>query len=152
MTWGVACYLSGRTLVKKLVNAVGARCFSDIACTTNALAYAVLGSVSQGWAVWGHVALLTPGINNLNAVAIKSQAATHAIVGGMGKGEFSAAMASLRALTFMIAPTLWGGIYSWCVKTGRNPGLSMVAAGLVGGLLPALLHRSIKQADWDVQK
>jgi hypothetical protein len=32
------------------------------------------------------VALLTPGINNLSAAAIKSQAAAHAIAGEMGKG------------------------------------------------------------------
>lgn len=147
-SWGVACFCSGKYLVKAVVRAVGPRVYTDIAMTTNALAHLVLGLVPHGWAVWAYVALLTPGINNLSAAAIKSQAAAHAIAGGMGKGEFSAAMASLRAVTFVLAPTAWGAIYAACVRAGRPPGLSLVGAGLVGAVLPALLHRTLSAEDW----
>ena len=62
--------------------------------------------------------------------------------------EFSAAMASLRAVAFFLAPSLWGSIYAACVRAGRPPGLALVGAGLVGALLPAMIHRSISAEDW----
>ena len=184
--WGVACYISGRYLVARVIKLTGPRRFTDFAMTTNAAANILLGLVPRPWAVWTHVGarryhslpakpfpsgsdlllplrkllrkpdeffwlravLLTPGINNLSSVAIKSQAAAHAIANGMGKGEFSAAMASLRALAFVLAPSFWGLVYSACVRAGRPPGYALVAAGLVGAVVPALLHRSIGAAKW----
>jgi len=168
--WGVACYISGRYLVARVIKLTGPRRFTDFAMTTNAAANILLGLVPRPWAVWTHVGarqtpprkllrqpdgflwlravLLTPGINNLSSVAIKSQAAAHAIANGMGKGEFSAAMASLRALAFVLAPSFWGLVYSACVRAGQPPGYALVAAGLVGAVVPALLHRSIGAAKW----
>jgi DHA1 family tetracycline resistance protein-like MFS transporter len=147
-SWGVACFLSGKYLVRSIVKKIGPRRFTDISMGMTALSYWVLGLFPQGWAVWSNVALLTPGINNLAAAAIKSQAAAHAIAGGMGKGEFSASMASLRAVAFFLAPTLWGSIYAACVRAGQPPGFALVSAGLVGAALPALIHRSISAEDW----
>ena len=151
-SWGLGLFLSGKYMVKAILGKVGPRVFTDFAMTTNALSYFLLGLVPQGWAVWTYVALLTPGINNLSAAALKSQAAAHAIASGMGKGEFSAAMASLRAVAFVLAPSIWGSIYAMCVRMGRPPGFALIGAGLVGAVLPGLIHRTISQQDWDAKQ
>eukprot|EP01047_Picozoa_sp_COSAG01_P086977 COSAG01_NODE_19806_length_988_cov_1.425197_1_plen_217_part_00 len=111
------------------------------AAAAAAVATAAPSSSCRG--VWGHVVSLAPGINNLCGVAMKSQATAHAVAGGMGKGEFSAALSSLRALAFVIAPTCWGRIYSWCTRSGHYPGLALVVAAIIGAALPAAIHRSV---------
>jgi DHA1 family tetracycline resistance protein-like MFS transporter len=142
-SWGVACFFSGQVLVKQLIKVLGPRGFTDFTLCTNIFSNCLLGLVSAPWAVWGHVVSLAPGINNLCGVAMKSQATAHAVAGGMGKGEFSAALSSLRALAFVIAPTCWGRIYSWCTRSGHYPGLALVVAAIIGAALPAAIHRSV---------
>jgi DHA1 family tetracycline resistance protein-like MFS transporter len=147
--WGVACYASGAHLVHFFLDTIGPRRFTDLAMTTNALAHLLLGLVARPWVVAGYVALLTPGINNLAAAALKSQATKHAVAQGFGKGEFAAALASLRALAFVVAPTLWGRVYAGCANAGWSPGLAISAAGCLGAVLPGLLHRSISAQAWE---
>ena len=48
--------------------------------------------------------------------------------------------------------SLWGGIYAWCIRAGKPPGLALVAAGCVGAVLPGLLHRTVRATDWEVRK
>ena len=53
--WGVACYISGRYLVARVIKLTGPRRFTDFAMTTNAAANILLGLVPRPWAVWTHV-------------------------------------------------------------------------------------------------
>ena len=53
-----------------------------------------------------------------------------------------------RAVAFVLAQTVWGAVYAACVRTGRPPGYGLMAAGLVGAVLPAVLHRTVSAKDW----
>ena len=65
--------------------------------------------------------------------------------------DFHCFMTVLRLLWHCFGTVLrliWGYFDAQCVRTGRPPGYALMAAGLVGAVLPAVLHRTVSAKDW----
>ena len=148
--WGAACFASGRWFVKFLIKYFGPRRFTDFSLSMVGAGYSVLGLFHRPWAVWTNLVLISPGMANLCTVALKSEATAHATGEevDMGKGEFAAAVSSLRAFAFVIAPTVWGRVYALLLRSGRPPSFALIAVGLVGAIVPVLIHRSVPDKQW----
>lgn len=152
---GLVTFFSGRYLVRFLLKVLGPRRFTDFSLGFSGLGHLLMGTVAgQGkpWAVWTQMALITPGTNNLCSVSMKSQATAHAVGPecDMGKGEFAAALSSMRALAQVIGPALWGRVYTLMLSTGYPPSWVWVGVAALGALVPAAVHRSIAEKDWAV--
>ena len=66
-----------------------------------------------------------------------------AVTSGMGRGEVQACMASLRSLVIATVPWLvYGRLYGLMTRRGGQ-----WAWGALGGALPELLHRTLRDSD-----
>jgi hypothetical protein len=66
-----------------------------------------------------------------------------------GRGEFAAAISSMRAMAQVVGPALWGRAYMQLLRVGYPPSLVWVCVAGLGALVPAVVHRSIAQKDWE---
>ena len=173
---GVVTFISGRFLVRLLLSVLGPRRFTDVSLGLSVAGHTLMGAVAgQGkvWAVWAQMALIAPGTNNLCSVSMKSQATAHAVGPecDMGRylrlftqtaplvlcelslrvprGEFAAALSSMRALAQVVGPALWGRAYMQLLRTGYPPSWVWVCVAGLGALVPAAVHRSIKGEEWE---
>ena len=90
---------------------------------------------------------MLPGVNGASGGAIKALATERAILSGIGRGELSAYLNNLRAIASAVAPMLYGNTYSLLRTNGVYPGLAFTVAAIVGGVLPEILHRTMKKED-----
>ena len=67
----------------------------------------------------------------------------------VSRGEFAAALSSMRALAQVVGPALWGRVYMQLLRTGYPPSWVWVCVAGLGALVPAAVHRSIKGEDWE---
>ena len=61
----------------------------------------------------------------------------------MGRGEYSAAFANMRALTVTVGPLIFGNVYAYSKQSGLGGGIPWYLAGLIGCVVPLLLHESV---------
>jgi len=154
--YGAMAYMSGMHLAPKLIRLLGPRRFTSITNTLNTAAFACMGSTFPSFDVAHWVGLLIhgPGVNNTSAAALKGAATEHAIANGIARGEYGGMYSSMRTLSMILAPPLFG----WAYKTGvpRSmggrgiPWLPWLIMAFVGGALPEVLHRSLTDDDLKV--
>ena len=109
-----------------------------------------MGTVPKTWAVFTQMWLIAPGTQNLCAVALKSQATAHATGpnSNMGKGEFAAALSSLRALMMVMGSAIWGRAFGVLLQAGKPPSWTWVGVACLGACVPEIIHRCIPDKQW----
>jgi hypothetical protein len=65
----------------------------------------------------------------------------------MGKGEYAAAFANMRALTVTIGPLLFGNIYAYSKANGYGGGTPWLVAMVLGSVIPLVLHETVSDED-----
>jgi hypothetical protein len=143
VTYGILMFASGQLLTPRLLRNMSGRSFTTLTNLTNFSAFFLRGSVEKPWVFWLAVIPMLPGVNGGSAAAIKAMATDHAVAGGLGRGEFSAYFNNLRAVVVAVAPFMYGQTYAYCREAGLHPGIPFWVGGLVGALLPELLHRTL---------
>lgn len=154
--YGLLATFAGTFCAPKLMKNMGGRAFTSLTNVLNTVGLSVMGlpipnyfaSFPLGMMIHG------PGINNTSAAAIKAVATDHAVANGIARGEYGGMYSSLRTLSMIIAPALYG----WAYKRGTpkdklNGGftpLPFIVAAIIGGFMPELLHRSLTDEDMKV--
>lgn len=106
------------------------------------------------------VAFLAPGVNGGSQLAVRAVASGLANEAGIGKGEFSAWLNNMRAITVALASFSYGSYYAWCEARGGSPfgprprafppsESSWWLVGILGGLVPQLLVWSLPKSVFD---
>ena len=65
----------------------------------------------------------------------------------MGAGEYAGQYANLRALVYVIGPTLFTRVYATLAGYNLNTGLTFGVMAFLGFILPGLMHASWKTKD-----
>ena len=149
---GIIMIFSGRTVAPRLIAALGPRTFTTIALLSQAAAFAVWGTAPTVAAVAIGLCLLVPGINAGSKSALQGAATDHAVAAGFGRGEFSGDFNNLRATSVFLCPLIYGRLYAWLMERGVMPGRTWWLLMVVASLVPELLHRSIRDADYAAPK
>merc|ERR1711966_86295 len=118
---------------------MGAYSYSSFTNFTNLLAFAVRGSAENVYCFFAALPLMLPGVNANSTLALSPILNQHMEACGFGKGESTAWVNNLRAMTSVIASLLYGYYYSWCSRNGVYAGSTFALIGLLGGGLPQLL-------------
>ena len=84
--------------------------------------------------------------------ALQGAATDHAVAAGFGRGEFSGYFNNLRATSVFLCPLIYGRLYAWLMERGVMPGRTWWLLMVVASLVPELLHRSIRDADYAAPK
>lgn len=89
---------------------------------------------------------------------MKAVATEHAVANGFARGEYGGMYSSIRTLSMIIAPPVFGWAYKHGVSsTSKSPSVMRLAlawllAAFFGAALPELLHRSLTDEDLKVPK
>jgi hypothetical protein len=135
-------FVAGQLLTPALLKRMSGRSFTSLTNCTNMLAFLLRGSAEKAWVFWLAVPVLLPGVNGSSASAIKAMAADHAAAAGYGNGEFSAYFNNLRSLVVAVAPLVYAHLYAYARNRGLPPGMVFWCGGVLGALLPELIHRN----------
>jgi len=146
---GVCLLINARTS-KILLPKLGGRRFTTFANLINhclsLLWYSTVPlHVKQSWTMFVGALIGCPG---WNAHAFTRAAATsHASAAGWGRGEFSGALANMRALTAIIVPLCLGRVYAFTTSGGRNyPGAAYQLVAL-SGLFTEAIWQMLREED-----
>jgi MFS family permease len=160
--FGVAAFSSGTFLVPRMLKTFGPRRYTDVCNGVSALGFLISSApmtLGKELSAWGGLLFQAPGANNTASAACKGMALDQAVAAGFGRGEYGGMYSSLRSLAMVIAPGMYGMIYSRAqapVPVGGARGLplgaSWIAAALLGNLLPLLLHRTLSDKDLSKKK
>jgi len=153
--YGVSAMASGLILVPKLMKSLGARGFTSVTNILNAVGLTLMGLPVPEYATswWAGLLLHFPGVNNTSAAAMKAITTDHAVASGLGRGEYGGMYSSLRSLSMIIAPLIFGWAYNKSVKNvkgdviPRSMVLPWFLAAFFGAVLPELLHRSLSDEE-----
>lgn len=118
--YSVCIVASGQFLAKAMIQAVGAKNFSDLAAALNVLAYGLWANASSRFAYWLGLLLHIPGVNGTGASMVKADMMARAAELGIGKGEMNAYYSNLRAGLVMVVPKMLAAAYTAGLPTGRT--------------------------------
>lgn len=153
MGYGFASTLAMGKLVPYLLKSLSIRGFTTFTNTTNFLGFLMRGSAENILVFVGALPLMLPGVNGASATALGPVLNDHMDACGFKIGESTAWVNNLRVLAGAGVTLLYGYFYSWCRKTGVNPGLTFAFAGCLGAALPQLiLSLLVKDVELEKQK
>jgi len=151
--FGGLMVLSGKKLVPAMMNTFGARMYTTLALLSGSIGYALNAKVGKSIPMaYIALAFLLPGINATSNVAMKAMATDRAVASGLGRGEFAAATANMRALVVAIAPMLYGKMYSHQVSQKRDPAVTWFLVALLGCIVPQLISLFIDSQEFPETK
>ena len=146
--YGIAMYTSGQYWGPILMKRFGPRTFTTLANVLNLLGFVIHANSKSLQGVVFALCLLFTGINANSASAMKALAGDAAIKAGYGRGLFNGHFSNLRAIITSWAPMLYGGLYSYAIRKGRNPAAYVYGAAILFGcVVPELCHRSLSSDD-----
>jgi MFS family permease len=160
MVYGASGIFAGKYLAPKLIRSLGNRKFTSLTNIMNTLGLAITGLPfpDHSTSCWIGAGLHVPGVNNTSAAAMKAVATEHAVANGFARGEYGGMYSSIRTLSMIIAPPVFGWAYQHGVSsTSKSPSVMRLAlawllAAFFGAALPELLHRSLTDEDLKVPK
>jgi len=129
----------GRTTIQRF----GMRGHTTLQNVASALGFSVMGSSTQAPVIFSALPIYAFAMER--RAAVSSLAVKAGEAAGMGKGEFSAAFANLRAIAVGIAPLLYARVYSRTLAVKGWPGTPYFVAALIA-LLSELLHRTLSSS------
>mmetsp|Transcript_112956 Transcript_112956/g.205758 ORF Transcript_112956/g.205758 Transcript_112956/m.205758 type:complete len:455 (-) Transcript_112956:130-1494(-) len=139
VAYGALCIGTGTYLTPYLIKNTTTRGFTVLTDMLQAVSYILRGSSETAMMWLATVPLILPGVNANTALRLKSLAADHAKAEGFGKGEFSAWINNLRALSSSLSPVIYGNWYAMSQKRGLPAGTVYHVAAILGALLPEAL-------------
>ena len=143
VTYGCCAFVAGQLLTPFLLKISSARAFTTFANLTNATGFIMRGWAENPLIFWLAIIPMLPGVNGSSASAMKAIASDHALAAGFGAGEYSGYFNNLRALVGAAASLMYGATYSVCIRRGLHPGIPFWVGGLMGAVLPELIHRTL---------
>lgn len=137
-----AAGIIGRNTIQHL----GMRGHTTLQNLASAVGFCLMGSSTRAPVIFGVLPIYAFGMER--RAAINALAAKAGLAAGMGKGEFQAAAANLRAIAVGVAPLLYARIYARSLATGGSPGKPYFAAALFA-LIAEALHRMLSNKQLD---
>lgn len=142
--FGVVMTLSG-IFGRQTIKTLGTRGHTTFQNIMSAIGFVATGSTTIDKVMFGSLFFYVFGMERratMSSLAVKAAASA-----GMGKGEFSAAFANLRALAVSLAPLLYAKVYaSGLAATPKSPGRPYFVAALIA-LIAEALHRTLRDKD-----
>mmetsp|Transcript_130088 Transcript_130088/g.277910 ORF Transcript_130088/g.277910 Transcript_130088/m.277910 type:complete len:437 (-) Transcript_130088:199-1509(-) len=139
-SFGFVMTLAG-VIGRKTIQNLGMRGHTTLQNIMSAIGFSITGSSVSPQGIFG--ALVFYAFAMERRAAVTGLAVKAAASAGMGKGEFAAAFANLRALAVGLAPLLFARAYaSGLASQPKSPGRPYYAAALFA-LLAELLHRTL---------
>lgn len=138
----LGCEFGARCVLPRL----GRRNFTTLASALVFLGHWLL-SVPRELTCWAGLLVLGPGINANGGAGLKAFATEHAVLAGMGKGEYAACMGTMRSLMMAVFPVVYARAYGAERRSGRTGRRTWWLVMLIGALIPELLHRSLCDSD-----
>merc|ERR1719271_1003881 len=126
----------GRQTIQKL----GMRGHTTFQNLASAVGFTMMGSTTMTPVIFGSLPIYAFAMERRAAVSAMATRSAAAV--GLGKGEFQAASANLRAIAVGIAPLLYAKVYAWSLARKGKPGLPYFAAAVIA-LFAELLHRML---------
>lgn len=139
---GVVMTLSG-IIGRTTIQRCGMRGHTTLQNIASAIGFTMTGSSTSASVLFGALPVYAFGMERRAAMSSLAVKAAEAV--GMGKGEFSAAFANLRAIAVGLAPLLYARAYSRTVAMRANPGRPYFLAAVIA-LLSELLHRTLQSS------
>merc|ERR1711972_1117904 len=109
----------------------------------SATGFILMGSTTRARVIFGALFFYAFAMERRSAVS--SLAVKAGVQAGMGKGEFSAAFANLRAIVVAMAPLLYAGVYARG-RTAGSPGRPYYTAALMA-LIAEALHCTLRNKE-----
>jgi len=126
---------------KETIRRLGMRGHTTFQNFVSALGFMLMGSTTDKFLIFSVLPIYAFAMER--RAAMSSLAVKAAEAAGMGKGEFNAAFANLRALAVGCAPLLYARVYArGLAASPSSPGRPFFAAALIA-LLSELLHRTL---------
>jgi len=138
--FGIVMTLAG-AIGKETIRLFGNRGHTTLQNIASILGFLLMGSTTRAPLIFGVLPIYMLAMERratMSSLAVKAAEAA-----GMGKGEFSAAFANLRAIAVGIAPLMYAKVYaSGLAAKKRSPGRPFLAAALCA-LVAELMHRTL---------
>jgi len=144
--FGTIMVFGGR-LAGPFQKALGLKNFTTFCNVLTLAGFGLWGTGGKLWAMWLGLAILMPSMERRSATS--AAATDHAVVAGMGRGEYQASFANFRALATAFAPWMYGKIYTWSQSEGRSqPGLAFWAMGGFA-MIAEVVNQTISSREYD---
>lgn len=136
---GVVMTASG-LIGRNTVNWFGMRGHTTFQNFASILGFSIMGSTVSEPVIFGALFFYAFGMERRSAMT--SLAVKAADQAGMGKGEFAAAFANLRAIVVGVAPLLYARVYGKCLERKTWAGRPYYVAAMIA-FICELLHRTL---------
>jgi len=136
---GIVMTASG-VIGRKTVDWFGMRGHTTFQNLASILGFSIMGSTVSEPVIFGSLFFYAFGMERRSAMS--SLALKAAEQAGMGKGEFSAAFANLRAIVVGLAPLVYARVYGKCLERKAWAGRPYYVAAMMA-LISELLHRTL---------
>ena len=149
------CLLINARTNRILIPKIGGRKFTTFANLCNhfgsMLWYSTIPlALRKSWTMFAGALIGCPGWGATSFT--RAIATSHAVKAGWGRGEYSGALANMRALVAVVTPLILGRVYAWSTSGGRKyPGLAYQLVAL-SGLATELVWRSLSESDLAVSR
>lgn len=147
--WGGAVSACGMFLSPYLLKRMSAKAYTTFTNICVLLGVSVWG-LGGGTNMFIGIPLLAPGVNGNNTHAVKGLAGALATAHGLGKGEFSAWLNNMRAVSVAAGAYLYGQYYARCMEQGAYAGRVWWLSGVFGAIIPQVIVWSMPQSAWEL--
>lgn len=151
---GLTMIPSGLFMVPSLTKFLGMfnfTTFANITMFSSFLSTAVMpwsgSSSSQQQLMYLSLLLMLPGVTGNSGATLRACSMKFGMDAGLTSGEYAGFQSNLKAIGGMVAPALYGRVYSYCKLHGRSPAFSWAVVMLMCTVMPEILWRSIPARD-----
>jgi MFS family permease len=137
---GVVMTISGM-VGQHTIKSLGMRGHTTLQNLASAIGFSLMGSSTSAPAIFSVLPIYAFAMER--SAAIKSLAVKAADQAGMGKGEYAAAMANLRAIAVGVAPLLYARVYARSLAVKGVPRGSPYFAAALIALICEAMHQTL---------